>query len=309
MEEKERKTNGEKLRSVFNKLWDKALDLSKEEKSLSYRDMVRIADAIRNVGPDILNLKPIPKEINMGLNFAIMTVDPTKAKIKEQLKTIFTGVTGVGGVGLIWFFMGTILNPAIWGTVVAFVFGGLAFGPAAIVGVLAGIAFIASAIYLKFQKLSPSDRLVEAHKYVMMGIDKWIYENSEEEVDGFEDSVFKNEKGILTTDYNDDELSAIMILFYQIAKSDNLITDEENKVIEEAIGKLVINIETDLNSALNNLSHLSQDKKKKIVSWCFKVALTQDEINDEEKEILTKICDSFNIDYNSMYSLFAALYI
>ena len=50
MDKKQRKVSANRLKSTFNLLWDRSITINEEagqKETVSYRDIVRIADAIR----------------------------------------------------------------------------------------------------------------------------------------------------------------------------------------------------------------------------------------------------------------------
>jgi uncharacterized tellurite resistance protein B-like protein len=170
-----------KLKAVFNTLWDQALKMNKKQGNtevLSYRDMVRISDAIRMEGPGVIGLESLPKQIDAGLFFAISAVDPNEVRSKENLKNGFSAVSGASGLALVSICLGQLINPGVWALVAAFFAGGIAGGPLAIVGVAGGLLLITMAVYKSFEEMSPIERAKKSHEFVMNGIDQWVKDNT-----------------------------------------------------------------------------------------------------------------------------------
>jgi hypothetical protein len=172
----DRSTSGNVFKAMFNHLWDLALKANREGgvEGLSYRDMVRIADAMRHEGPAALGLERLPRQIEAGLLFGMAAVNPNKASTIANIKSALALTTGAAGLTLVVLCLGTILNPSVWAIVAAFVVGGWTFGPLSILGVVAGLAMVGAAAYAGFRKMTPTQRAAHAHVCVTGGVDKWI---------------------------------------------------------------------------------------------------------------------------------------
>lgn len=171
-QERKRLDSANKLKTAFNLLWDQAYKMGNGV--VTYRDMLRISDAIRSEGSSILELKKLPTQIDIGLNFACATLDPNKARAKETLKNGVAGLGGAGGLALAWICLGQVLSPPMWAVIVAWFTGGIAAGPMAIAGVAGGILIAAGAVYAAFQKMTPQERTAKAYSNVIAAIDNWV---------------------------------------------------------------------------------------------------------------------------------------
>ena len=103
MDKHQRLDSGNRLKSAFNLLWDKALEENERvgrKEIVSYRDITRIADMIRSEGSSILGLDGLPKQIDSSLNFACAALDPNKARAKETLKQGIRNLSDTGGLAL-----------------------------------------------------------------------------------------------------------------------------------------------------------------------------------------------------------------
>jgi len=96
---------------------------------ISYRDMTRIADAMRMEGPKVLGLALLPSQVDAGLQFAISAVDPNKVRSKKNMKKGMSALSGGSGLALATVCLGNLLNPGAWAVVAAFFTGGIAGGP------------------------------------------------------------------------------------------------------------------------------------------------------------------------------------
>lgn len=177
MDKKQREVSANRLKSTFNLLWDQAIKINEkagQKETVSYRDIVRIADAIRAEGSHVLGLDELPGQIDSSLDFACAALDPNKARAKENIKHGLYGLHGAGGLALAAVCLGQLMNPGVWAVVLAFFVGGIPGGPLPVVGIATGLIIAAGAVYAAFQKMSPKERAVKAHDYVMQGIDNWI---------------------------------------------------------------------------------------------------------------------------------------
>jgi len=156
------------LKALFNLAWDDALQ--RNNGVLSYRDMVRISDAMkRSACPKVLGTYAVPKEIEAGLIMACAVVDPNEVRLTENLKAIWAVITSGGGLGILAWGIFTLLNPGVLAAVSAIFFGGIAGGPIAFAAIPAGIAIAVGALYVTLQNMTPQERATKAHNYVMEG--------------------------------------------------------------------------------------------------------------------------------------------
>jgi len=173
---KSRSERGNVLKALFNKLWDCALMPSppdgKLQGEISYRDMTRIADALRHQGPQTLEEKDFPNEIEAGLRLAIAVTHPTSQRVVDALKFILSSLTGATGITIAIIALTNILHPGVWAVIVTFFAGSHVAGPVAAIG--GGLAMVSGAVFLAYQKFTPTERAVWAHQYVTRCIDVWI---------------------------------------------------------------------------------------------------------------------------------------
>lgn len=172
----DRLKSGNILRTCFNQLWDKALEINEKSgiSGISYNDMNAIVNILRTDGPDIMGYAALPPTIDVGLQMAIAALDPNKERMKANLKKSVSLAGGAGGLSLIWICLGQLLNPGVVATVVAFFAGGIAGGILAPIGIVGGISLIVASLYSSMQKMTPQERTVKCHSVVMKAIDRWI---------------------------------------------------------------------------------------------------------------------------------------
>jgi uncharacterized tellurite resistance protein B-like protein len=291
----ERGVNGNKLKAAFNLLWDETM--KKNDQILSYRDMTRIADAIRLEGPGILNLEKLPKNIDASLNFAISVVDPNKNRSKENLKKGLAGLTGASGLTLVVICLGNLLNPGLLAIVVTTVTGGIAGGPLAVIGVGVGLLMVATAIFNAFQKMTPKERAVKAHEFVTKGIDCWI-EKGEKEI-----TIEKEPSKAISSDFSEDELDSVYSILNHVSSIDGKIDDRELKIIKDALGITARKIKYSFDEAINLVKNLNQKKRKELVSWCFGIAYADNFLHPKENDLLKIICSKLDVDFYSFLKL------
>lgn len=300
-----RTQGGNALKAAFNLMWDKAIHLNKSADSkefLSYRDMTRIADAIRAEGPGILGLKTLPPQIDGGLYLAVSVVDPNKARIKENIKKSYSALGGFSGAALIMTCLGQILNPGVWASIAVFFAGGSAAGTLAPIGIAAGIAVLVGSVYLATQKMSPKERAVKSHDIFMRSIDAWMKNGDKQ------NKLIDEESQRLTTDalhpaFTTEERAAVLSILSKIAIMDGDISQEENDTIERAASNKDFTL-LDEPKALEILKSMTLDKKKEFLVWCFSVSTADKKLDNKETEYLKKLSTDLDVDYNSIYSLF-----
>jgi tellurite resistance protein len=277
MDRQERSVAGNKLIAVFNLMWDKAI--SNEQKEISYRDMTRIADAIRHEGPEILCTSELPASIESGLLWAIGAVDPDRERAKENFKKATSALTGVGGLTLTAICFSQILNPGIWAIIVAFFTGGIAAGPFAVAGVAVGLAFAGGALYMAYQSKSPQERAVIAHKHVLNAINHWI-KNGEDKIQ-IKNPLKDDKKNLL---------SAMYTILVEVASVNGVITEEEKRSISNLTYQNKFDLKSiNLEQAFDLVSKLSTSEKEKFVSDCVCVAFADGQYERSEINYIEKI--------------------
>jgi uncharacterized tellurite resistance protein B-like protein len=297
------------LKAAFNLMWDESL--KRNDKSLPYRDMTRIADAVRLEGPGIMGIDILPNSINSSLQFAISAVDPNKARSKENLKKGLAGLSGATGLSLAAVCLGQLLNPGLWAIVVTFFAGGVAGGPLAVFGIGAGLLMVAGGVYAAFQKMTPQERAKKAHEFVMKGIDCWIEKGGDEkiviEMQHETPSKITNNTPTpeISSDFSENELAACSVILKQVSSVDGKISDEELKTIKDALGIVSQNADITFTDAINLFQGNSLKKRKELVSWCFGVAYVDGHLHPRENDILKKICSDLTVDYNAFLELFS----
>lgn len=112
----DRLKSGNILRTCFNQLWDKALEINEKSgiSGISYNDMNAIVNILRTDGPDIMGYAALPPTIDAGLQMATAILDPNKERMKANVKKSVSLAGGAGGASLVWICLGQILNPAFW---------------------------------------------------------------------------------------------------------------------------------------------------------------------------------------------------
>jgi len=305
----DRGVKANKLKAAFNLMWDESL--KRNNNSLPYRDMSRIADAIRIEGPGILGTDKIPSQINASLQFAISAVDPNKARSIENLKKGLAGLSGAAGLSLVAVCLGQLLNPGLWAIVLTFFAGGIAGGPFALVGIGAGLLMVAGGVYAAFQKMTPQERAIKAHEFVMKGIDDWIEKGGNEKIIMEEQHKISQINKSLNTpeissDFTEKDLIACGVILESVASADGNVSPEELKTIKDALGIVPHNNKMTFNEAINLFKGESLKKRKEVASWCFGVAYADESLHPEENEILKKICSDLQVDYDAFMALFRA---
>ncbi len=292
---------------MFNQLWDESV--KRNEKSLPYRDMTRIADALKHEGPVILQLETLPAQIEAGLEFAISSVNPNKASAQTNLKHGLSLLTGSGGLALAAIFLGQLVNPGFWAVIVTSSFiGGVAGGPLAIIGVTCGLVAVTGSIYAVFQKMSPQERAVKAHEFVMKGIDNWIKKGGGEEKMVGSDTFgqlrrVKPEKE-LSEKYSDQELSAVDAILRHVSSCDGDVSEEELKMIEDSIGIGKKTGILEYREAIKLIQSANLEKRKEVVAWCFGIAYSDKSLHPKEDEALRSVCFELEVDYDSFLTIF-----
>ena len=291
-----------KLKAAFNLLWDKALEVNettKRREVVSYRDITRMADIVRSEGPNILGLNSLPKQIDSGLSFSCAALDPNKARAKETLKQGIGGLSGAGGLALVWVCLGQLMNPGVWATVVAFFVGGIPGGPIPVVGIAVGLFIAIGAVWAAFQKMSPEEKAVKAHEYVMKGIDNWVEYGSSDVAASIKDgqnsvAASAEQHGFLVQ-----ELSAPLILIMNVANADGIYHEAEKEIVNLLFRELQLKVQPNLKEAIQTVNELNQDKRLKIVEWCFQVARADGIFHANEVETLRYYCKVLGVDFDA----------
>lgn len=301
MEKKKRENAANKLKSAYNLLWNEAIKINSERGRnyvVSYMDIVRISDAIRSEGAEILGLENLPRQIDSGLKFATAALDPNKARAEETIKNGLAGLGGAGGLALASICLAQFMNPGLWAGVVAVFVGGVAAGPFVIVGITAGLAVAAGAVYTAFQKMSPEERTVKAHAFVMKGIDNWIEHGSDEKP--IDRAQVEN---IITKDSSDFDLSiedtiAVATILLNIANADGIFLENEETKIQNLLNDFDVDKRIKTSDALEHIKNFSAQKTDLIINWCFQVAHSDEEFHENEVDILQRYCKKLGVDFN-----------
>jgi len=308
MDSNDRGDRANRLKAAFNLMWDKAL--KNHNNSLSYRDMTRIADAIRSEGPEILEIDKLPIPINASLQFAISAVDPNKARSKENLKKGLSGLTGATGLSLAAICLGQLLNPGVWAIVVAYFAGSIASGGTLVIfGIGAGLLMITGAVYTAFQKMTPQERATKAHEFVMKGIDHWV-EKGDGKKTGMKTQHATPSKSQLdrkiSSDFTEIDLAACGVILEMVSSVDGDVSGAELKTITDALGIIPQNNKMTFNEAIDLFACKSMKQRKEVVSWCFGVAYADGTLHPKENEILETICSHLKVDHSAFLGLFSA---
>lgn len=307
MDKAKRQIAANKLKAAFNLLWDKAIEINfknGQKNTVSYRDIVRIADAIRADGTKILGLGSLPKQIDASLDFACAALDPNKARAQESIKHGLGGLGGAGGLALAYICLGQLLNPGIWATVVAFFVGGIPGGPLPVVGIAAGLLIAAGAVYASFQRMSLEERSTKAHDYVMSGIDNWVDYGSKDVVLSYEaaQETIKqsaSEHGLYYQDF-----LAFDSLMMNVANADGIFSDSERSAIDLLLGGKQLNKRLNRTEAIETIKHLGHSKASKAMDWCFQVAHADGVFHSGEIELLKRYCQELNVDFDARAKLY-----
>ena len=231
-----RSVRGNVLKAMFNKLWDLALNPSaadgKPQGVVTYRDMSRIADALRHEGPQILQEKELPAEIEAGLRFAIAVTDPTSQRVLDALTFTLSSLSGATGVSIIIIALTHILHPGVWAVIVTAFAGSHVAGPVAAIG--AGLALVVTATYVAYQKFTPTERAVWAHRYVTRCIESWVSRDDKH------DRVRQQTEGLLHK-IETQKLSAAELpsdtVFIALLREENARIKEEQARIRDRIAE------------------------------------------------------------------------
>ncbi|MBE9062900.1 TerB family tellurite resistance protein [cf. Phormidesmis sp. LEGE 11477] len=302
MKKQQRQEAANKLKATFNLLWDRAIEHNEQvgqKNTVSYRDIVRIADAIRSEGHKILELDSLPHQIDTGLKFACAALDPNKARAKETLKQGLCGLHGGGGLALAAACLGQLMNPGIWASVTAFFLGGMPGGPLPIVGIAAGLVIAAGAVYAAFQKMSPSERATKAHDCVMKGINNWIEYGSKDKPvtpQDIKDSISQNaaQYGLSSRDYQ-----ASFSLMMNVAYADGILVEAERSVVTLFLEGTEVDKRLNRSESIEKIKQLGTTKASEIIDWCFQVASADGVVHSREVEILKRYCQALSIDFNA----------
>lgn len=299
MEKKQRLTAANKLKATFNLMYDRALEINEQKGSkgtLSHRDILRIAEAVRAEGPGILGLSTLPKQIDAGLSFACAVLDPNQARAEETIKQGLGGLAGAGGLALAWVCLGQLLNPGIWAMIVAFFTGGIAGGPLAIVGVAAGVLIMAGAVFSSFQKMSPEERSVKAHEYVTYGIDNWVEYGSDDKPISSQEAKDFVEANAAQHNLSMKAVLASATLMMNVANADGVFSDVERHKMN-----LLLNPEVEkrfkTSEALEHIKQLNSDRVAEVIDWCFQIAHADGIFHSNEIETLKRYCQELNVDF------------
>lgn len=87
--EQERRQQGEALRTAFHALWTEAQAKNAREGQeglITYTNMNHIADILRTDAPRYFDGGHLPATIDAGLQLAITLLDPSKGRMKANLK-------------------------------------------------------------------------------------------------------------------------------------------------------------------------------------------------------------------------------
>lgn len=272
--------------------------------TVSYRDIVRIADAIRSEGNKILELDSLPHQIDAGLKFACAALDPNKARAKENLKQGICGLNGGGGLAMAVVCFGKLMSPGILTKVAAFFIAGTPGGPLPVVGIIAGLVIAAGAVYAAFQKMSPSERSAKAHDCVMKGIDNWIeYGSKERPVSSQDIKEFMGQNatqhGLSPRDYQ-----ASFSLMMNVAYSDGILVKVERSVIELFLEGVEVEKRLNRSESIEKIKQLGTSKASEIVDWCFQVASADGVFHSREVAILKRYCQALGIDFDKKAKIY-----
>ena len=270
-----RKKAGDNLKAHYNLLWDQCTQQGRGD--LSYRDAVRIADAIRYEGPSVLGLTNLPEEIDAGLQLSVAVVDPNEARAKESLKAAFSGLTGTAGLAVLAGSIGVLVNPGVWAVVVAFFVGGTVGGPLVIATAAAGLFLVMTAVYTAFSKMTPRERTAKSHECVMTAIDAWVGDGKETLLHGRPTSI--------PQDFTLMDLSFATTLLLEIATVDGYYSPQERAVLRERVG-LATRAGGGVDKAISHLSTRSQSLRHVVVGWCHDMAAADGHVLPEARVLL-----------------------
>lgn len=308
MNKKQRLDAANRLKAAFNLMWDRALEISEhkgQQNTVSYRDIVRISDAIRAEGSKILGLSGLPKQIDSGLSFACAATDPNKVRAEETIKNGLSGLGGAGGLALAWVCLGQLMNPGMWAIVVAFFTGGIAGGPLAIVGIAAGLLVMAGAVFTAFQKMSPEERAAKAHNYVMHGIDNWVEYGSDDVAVSYEDAKKSVETSAARYGMSFQDILAPATLMMNVANADGVFVDVERHTINLLLKDTEVSKRLRTSEALEYIKRSNPNKAAEIIDWCFQIAHADGIFHSNEVEALKRYCKELNVDFSSKARLYS----
>lgn len=300
MNKTERLNAANRLKAAVNLMWDRAIKINEGKglrNTVSYRDIVRIADAIRSEGSAILGLKSLPKQIDSGLSFACAALDPDKARSQETIKKGLGGLGGAGGITLAWVCLGQLMNPGIWATVVAFFVGGIPGGPLPIVGIAAGLLVAAGAVWSAFQNMTPEERSTKAHDCVMKGIDNWVEYGSDDVVLSYKEAKKSIDNNAAEYGFSHEDLVAVTTLMLNVANTDGMFNDIERSTINLLVDQSKIDKRLSQIDALERIKKFPPDKRAEVVDWCFQVARADGNFHSSEVTTLKRYCKALNIDF------------
>jgi uncharacterized tellurite resistance protein B-like protein len=271
--------------------------------------MTRIADALKHEGPIIMRHKKLPAQIEASLDFAVSSVNPNKASTQANLKHGLSLLAGSGGLTLAAIFLGQLVNPGAWAIIVTFFVGGIAGGPVAIIGVAGGLLLVTGSIYAAYQKMTPHERAVKAHEFVMKGIDNWIQNGGSEDVmprpvpsEHLDNMKPERE---LPESFSEQELSAADAILKHVSSCDGDVSEAELRMIEDAIGIMEEAGRLDYKEAIKLIKTANLEKRKEVVAWCFGVAYSDKSLHPKEDETLRDICSKLEVDYDSFLEIFS----
>lgn len=302
MDKKQRNVSANRLKSTFNLLWDQSIKVNEEagqKETVSYRDIVRIADAIRAEGSTVLGLDGLPRQIDSSLDFACAALDPNKARAKENIKQGLCGLNGAGGLALAATCLSQLMNPGIWAVVVAFFVGGIPGGPLPVVGIVTGLLIASGAVYAAFQKMTPNERAAKAHDYVMKGIDNWVEYGSKEVPLSSKDlkkSIAQNstQHGLLSLQ----DYQASFSLMMNVAYADGILVEAERSIIKLFLEGADVAKRLSRAESIEKIRQLGDVKASEIIDWCFQVASADGIFHSGEIETLRRYCQALNINFD-----------
>ncbi|PZO53319.1 MAG: hypothetical protein DCF15_12840 [Phormidesmis priestleyi] len=307
MNKQQRQESANRLKATFNLLWDKAIEYNEaagQKETVSYRDIVRIADAIRSAGNTILGLNGLPHQIDTGLKFACAALDPNKVRAKETLKQGLCGLNGAGGLALAAACLGQLMNPGIWATVVAFFLGGIPGSPLPVVGIAAGLVIAAGAVYAAFQKMPPNERAAKAHDCVMKGIDNWVEYGSKEMPVSLKDIKASVGKNAAQYSLSPRDYQASFSLMMNVAHADGILVAAERSVVTLFLEGTEVEKRLNRSEAIEKIKQLGTSKASEIIDWCFQVASADGVFHSKEVETLQRYCQALGIDFDTKAKIY-----
>jgi hypothetical protein len=304
MDKANRTIAAEKIRSAFNVLWNRSLQIHEqrgEKDTVSYQDIVRISEALRAEGPRMMGLDGLPPQILTGLQFATAALDPNKARSKENLKAGLGGIGGAGGLALAFNCLGQFMNPGLWAIVTTFFVGGIPGGPMPIVGMAAGIAIAVGAVFIAFQKMTPNERTAKAHEFVMKGIDNWIENGSDNKPATVQEAQKYLEENITNSGLTAKDIVAAYSLMMNVANADLFFVVEERNIIRTLLESQKVTAFYNTAEAVEHVRGLGESKANMIMDWCFQVAQADDKFHESELTLLCDYCRKIDVDFDSKF--------